>query len=158
MSETALGSAAGTPPATVTVTLPVSGAAPGVITAEDRENIQRLITGARDKLSLESPVGALDDLVRALRLIGGEMLVLNTLQQAREAYWSGKEANGLADLMLKCTLGHGQAAAAGDQGSQVWRMLIPPFTSLLGGLGNDSLSFSPLFRTSLETERTGGRF
>jgi len=103
-----------------------------------RGQIEDLIYQARAKLTNEKPMAALEDLTNALRLLGGEMLVLNTLQQAREAYWAGKEADGLADIFLKCTLGARQEGIRIDDDKIFEQLGLG--NSILAERGNEGLA------------------
>eukprot|EP00045_Choanoeca_perplexa_P009293 m.88859 g.88859 ORF g.88859 m.88859 type:complete len:181 (+) comp14838_c0_seq2:1254-1796(+) len=55
---------------------------------ERRDEIPGLIAGAKDLLSSERPMAALESLTDALRIIGGERLIMQSLHEARQQYWN----------------------------------------------------------------------
>eukprot|EP00048_Salpingoeca_helianthica_P017798 m.239054 g.239054 ORF g.239054 m.239054 type:complete len:168 (+) comp22254_c0_seq1:51-554(+) len=68
-----------------------------------REEIPHLVAEAR-RIVHTRPMAALECIISALRIQGGERAVLATMQRAREAYWVDKQAQHLAEHMSACVM------------------------------------------------------
>ncbi|EGD74336.1 hypothetical protein PTSG_06346 [Salpingoeca rosetta] len=70
-----------------------------------------MVANARTLIHSERPIAALELLTDALRIMGGEKLIFETLAEARHNYWQGRAPadDSLAGLLQACSLGGIQA-------------------------------------------------
>ena len=52
-------------------------------------------------------MAAFEQLLEMLRIMGGEGMIMKTLQEAREAYWAGRKADGLAEMLKSIVISEG---------------------------------------------------
>ncbi|EDQ88738.1 uncharacterized protein MONBRDRAFT_8773 [Monosiga brevicollis MX1] len=84
-----------------------------------QHQIPHLVHEARDLIADERPMAALERLTDALRIIGGERLVMQSLQDARESYWQERaERQGVASARAE------RQAHMGDLASLFQELLL----------------------------------
>ncbi|KAI5084993.1 hypothetical protein GOP47_0001162 [Adiantum capillus-veneris] len=89
---------------------------------EGHDAISTLLASARLSISQGKPSLALQAVIAALKLSGGNEIVLQTLARARDIYQSrvraSADANELATLFAECAIGEADAAVPTDLSSQ----------------------------------------